>query len=434
MDGQLPTASRSTVVHRRKIRDSCNECSGQKIRCGKQRPACTRCVNKKLQCNYAYSQRTGRRSSSSSASAIVKRDASSVPVLPAIADDPASTVDLDVLLGALSPSRPTSPKQAHETQHPNDISMDLDPSLFDDPTPQDLSCDFLMSPSAESLTVSQDSLSLANAFNSNTVTDLNDQAFYGDSNQSWLDFSLPTPASSYDTVKTVSTHPLFDQEQLTSFKRGVQRVHTQSHDCMALALRVTNDLSVMREPCAVATSDPMAGIESSKTELRDVDSVLFVNRDAARSIKKILGCTCASDTNVALACYLATSKIIDWYDAAIRAMGSTLEDTDSSKSSIRSNNDSQGAMAEQIIARPIFMGKYCLDREAQRVVGAQVVLGELREHVQPLLTQLPRYQISGHDTADDATGVKTPTGLQTCALREQLRTVIHNARALNRSR
>ena len=61
-----PHSPSESNVQRRKIRDSCNNCSGQKIRCGKQRPSCARCATKGLVCNYSFSQRTGRRSASSS--------------------------------------------------------------------------------------------------------------------------------------------------------------------------------------------------------------------------------------------------------------------------------------------------------------------------------------------------------------------------------
>ena len=46
---------------RRKMRESCNTCSSQKIRCGKERPICSRCVAKNVECSYSYSKRTGRR-------------------------------------------------------------------------------------------------------------------------------------------------------------------------------------------------------------------------------------------------------------------------------------------------------------------------------------------------------------------------------------
>ncbi|OHX01095.1 aflatoxin cluster transcription factor-related protein [Colletotrichum incanum] len=46
---------------RRRVRKSCNACSSQKIRCGKQRPRCQRCELKGLECAYSMSMRTGER-------------------------------------------------------------------------------------------------------------------------------------------------------------------------------------------------------------------------------------------------------------------------------------------------------------------------------------------------------------------------------------
>jgi hypothetical protein len=407
----------TTNEHRRKIRDSCNNCSGQKIRCGKQRPACARCATKKLQCNYSYSQRTGRRSSSMNSAT---KDAPNVAFLPAIPDSPTATCDPSAMFGsALSLESSTSPKPAQASDYPMDSPMEFATSPFDDPTLfPDLNFDFLVSPSDNTA---------PSISSSNGAAETAEQK-YIDSDQLWQNLPNANSVFNYDTLKTVSAHPIFDKEQIESFRKTLSQVNQRGHDCMALALQVVNDLSVMREPCMTSISDPMACMDSSKAELRDVDTVLFINRDAAQSVKRILDCTCSNDQAVSMACYLATTKIVDWYGAAIEAVGERAEDKERFSKISLTSKSSQGAMADRIIARPIFMGKYCLDSEVQRVVRAQVVLGELKEHVQPLLDLLPKYHITalGADVNSAAASVGPA-----CVLRTQLRAVIQSARNLN---
>lgn len=338
---------------------------------------------------------------------------SAQPHLPTILDSPVSMSDANGMYGTALSLAATSPYQmpllsaSIETPHP-----------FDEPNPFELNFDFLTSPPG------LDSIPARSA-SSNTGTDM-DAAQYIDVETFGQHFPS-MPDLNFESLRSVSSHPIFDQDQVASFRRSIEKTTQRGHDCMALALQVVNNLSVTREPCMVATSNPMTGIEAHRTEARDVDTVLFINRDAAQSVKKILECSCISDQAVALACYLATSKIVDWYGAAIEAVGGRPEDTEQYLK-IQGLRSSQGIMAERIIARPIYMGKYCLDPEVQRVVRAQVVLGELKEHVQPLLNSLPRFHVTGLEADNDSTA-KT----QACVLRTQLRTVVQNARNLNGS-
>ncbi|KAH3957432.1 elsinochrome C biosynthesis regulatory protein elcR-like protein [Parastagonospora nodorum] len=416
MATQLPsptaTTSHSGNEPRRVIRESCNNCSAQKIRCGKQRPACARCVNKKLQCNYSYSQRSGRRSSSMN----TQRDGPHIAFLPGIPDTPATMPDANAMSAMYGSLTTSSPGLQGTTLSPSiETSLEYDQNPFEDPNQyHDLTFDFLASPpNTEPLH--------SRSTSSNTGTDMGDTAMV-DSEAFWHSFPS-MPPQNLDALRSVSNHPIFDQDQVASFRRSLEKTVQHGHDCMALALQVVNDLSVTREPCLVATSNPMTGIETHQMHARDVDTVLFINRDAAQSVKKILDCSCSSDQAVSLACYLATSKIVDWYGAAIEAVGERTEDF----SKNAGPKTSQGIMAERIIARPIYMGKYCLDPEVQRVVRAQVVLGELKEHVQPLLNSLPRFHITGLEAESDSSA----NGQQACILRNQLRNVIQSARDLN---
>ena len=348
---------------------------------------------------------------------------STISFLPAIADSPAAAGDPNALFGSTLSLTSTSPRPAQASNSSIGSPLDFDPNPFDDPNFfPDLSFDFLASPpNTDAVTSRSSSL--------NITTEAADAAQFIDPEALWQTFPTSTSDFSFEALKSVSSHPIFDQEQVASFRRSLEKTNQRGHDCMALALQVVNDLSVMREPCMTASTDPMTCIESSKTEIRDVDTVLFINRDAAQSVKKILDCTCSADQTVSLACYLAASKILDWYGAAIEAVGERSEEQERYTKKLLDHKSSQGNMAERIIARPIYMGKYCLDSEVQRVVRAQVVLGELKEHVQPLLNKLPRYHVTGLDADNDSAS----NNIQACVLRNQLRTVIQSARSLNGS-
>ena len=216
-------------------------------------------------------------------------------------------------------------------------------------------------------------------------------------------------------------------------------------DCMTLALHVVDSLHVPRDRCKSAASDPMAWMQAPKESPRDIDAVLLLNRDAIKTVDRVLDCPCSADQSVALACYLATAKIIYWYATAMGISMDGFEAEDNSSGN-GSTNDSTSAgqsqlgdeirpkqMSDRIASRPILMGKYCLDADTQRSVLAKVVLSELKEHIQPLMNRLPRYDIShpnnlkgseqGPSRLASLSGIKVVS----CALRSQLKRIMSAA-------
>jgi hypothetical protein len=179
--------------------------------------------------------------------------------------------------------------------------------------------------------------------------------FLDESQSLWQSFPTSMTDLDHNILRSVSTHPIFSQDQVASFQNSFEKSTHHKNDCLALALQLVNDLSVTHETCMVATPDPMTCGGSHKSELRDVDTVLFINRDAAQAVRKILTCTCSSDQAVVLACYLVTTKIVDWYGAVIEAVGESSDEfVRPSKDLV--NKTSQKDMAKRIIARPVYMG------------------------------------------------------------------------------
>ena len=218
-------------------------------------------------------------------------------------------------------------------------------------------------------------------------------------------------------------------------------------DCMTLALHVVDSLHVPRDRCDSSASDPMAWMQAPKESPRDVDAVLLLNRDAIKTVNRILDCRCSTDQSVTLACYLATAKIIYWYATAmgISMDGFEAEDNSNGNGNASANtsaNTSQSLlgdeirpkpMSDRIVSRPILMGRYCLDADTQRSVLAKVILRELKEHIQPLMNRLPRYDISHSDSFKvSEQGPSRLSSLSSikvvsCALRNQLKRIMSAA-------
>ncbi|MCJ1333578.1 hypothetical protein MMC10_010278 [Thelotrema lepadinum] len=218
-------------------------------------------------------------------------------------------------------------------------------------------------------------------------------------------------------------------------------------DCMTLALHVVDSLHVPRDRCSSAASDPMAWMQAPKESPRDVDAVLLLNRDAIKTVNRILHCPCSAGQSVALACYLATAKVIHWYATAIGISMDRFEAEDNSSANASANantstNASQSlvsdeirpkSVSDRIVSRPILMGRYCLDADTQRSVLAKVILSELKEHIQPLMNHLPRYDISHSDNfkvSEQGPSRLSPLSsfkVVSCALRSQLKRIMSAA-------
>ena len=427
--------------HRRKIRESCNSCSSQKIRCGKQRPSCARCVAKGLECNYSYSQRTGRRAPTR----MTRSDSLSIAPIAAPATPVAS--ESGSLIGVRSTSMtPMPPVMMHNGGDAFSLGSAQDATTtttFDDTEDvfQDfnsgISLDFLCSPATESSTSCNTFVnSVGTAGPVQTVSPLTP---YSQPSNKWQSWQTNISTSAPGTFTPPTNGDLMQDQRATSTTQASQPYH-HGQDCMTLAMQVIRDLHVSREHCTTAASDPMTCMQALKDDPRDVDAVLFLNRDAIKSVNKILACPCSADPIVSLACYLAATKIVEWYGAAV---GITIDGSQGANTGNNSDNlpDEEvhlRPISDRIIERPIFMGRYCLDAEVHRSVRAKVVLNELREHVQPLMGRLPRYQVSHsnirgskHGTFLHSSFSKDNDG-QPCALRNQVRRIIREASNINK--
>lgn len=173
-------------------------------------------------------------------------------------------------------------------------------------------------------------------------------------------------------LRTASRPSRFSEQ--TAHSTTVSALHGRGEDCTARALGIAMRMHVAPKVCSVSEATSMhCGAQNPRSEARDIDAVLQVNREAIITLNSILDCSaCSRDHMCMLACYMATQKTLAWYAAIL-------------------GNDPGGHgadLAELVSARPIFMGSFSLGREAQRLVHASVILTEVREHVQPLVARL----------------------------------------------
>jgi len=209
---------------------------------------------------------------------------------------------------------------------------------------------------------------------------------------------------------TTGTTPASPPPMAPMHKQSIRQaasVHAAGKGCMALALELVSSLHVSRESCVASVATPLA-IPTTTEDTRDVDQVLFENRDAIKAVHQILDCPCSRDPSIFMACHLVAAKIVSWYQAALGL---------SEKQFVAAGDDP--AFADRVVARPIFMGNYLLDAAASRSVRAGLILSELKEHMQPLLLRL-----SGQMPGAAATGGSIEFG---CTLRDQLRGTIEEA-------
>jgi hypothetical protein len=181
--------------------------------------------------------------------------------------------------------------------------------------------------------------------------------------------------------------------------------------CLSNIVRLVQQNSYIPRACSQAPTK-----SSGSGDARDVDAVLFQNREAVRVLNRALDCACASQPSVVLSAYLLISSMVAWYRAVLDIQTTSPEPQ---------RHDS---ISGKIIANPIFLGTFCLDAEAQRNVRARIVLAELRSQVQPLLAKMPQFYSSPTGTAETAT--LPPLDAQRCMVREQLQAVVAEARRL----
>ncbi|KAF4446784.1 zinc finger transcription factor [Fusarium austroafricanum] len=426
MAPQNPTRGLIHVSSRKqqKVRNSCDACSSQKIRCGKQRPTCHRCQLKRLECKYSMSMRTGERprviasspamSGSQGTTPLAIRDASPSEMLntPSSQQEQPSEQpseqwaelqdDLNWVLGA-QPDLDTATDQNLDfnttTLHDSGPRMDLEdpPTLVRErhaiPTmphqrdnhsghvaPED-------KPSGLIPTAFSQGFGLSAAF--------------GQTHDDKLQ-PLDMPLRRLEVAN-------FAPSSSTTHSEDGIAPRSKIRDCTTKALGIVADFHVLAETCLLAAKDPAytMHLERSLDDTpREIGTVLAHNRETLRRLNNILNCGCSLRQEVLVLVYLALYKAIGWYAAILGDSGAPQDD------------QPQSAFSKQIARTTSFVGSYCLDSKTQLLVNAHLVLTQVREHVDPLMRRLRQWHPSAASHASpvlalprlDLSATSEPTG------------------------
>ncbi|KAK4617694.1 Cercosporin biosynthesis regulatory protein CTB8 [Fulvia fulva] len=340
------------VGKQQKVRESCNACSSLKIRCGKERPRCSRCASRGIDCEYSMSRRTGQRQPSGPV------DHHHPGGLFPLAQTPetrphARSFSFDT---GFAPSEPPSVFR-------DDFNWNVpsSPGFFDECTIMPWEDSWMIDVAGQPM---------------DTTSNMEDVALFDNSNTG-PPAGLAPPATMARTTTTSTTSSSSSSGFASQADSGYAsqadsertKLHLAHRDCAAVALQVVADMLVANIRCLTAAESATAWRQASA--LRDADAILESNSQALGQLTKILECPCAKEQDVMIAVYLALSKAIAWYSAI---MGPS--------------SGSQGALLSQVSTGPIYMGGYQLDEQAQCVVRAQVVLSQIRQHVQPTIEKL----------------------------------------------
>jgi hypothetical protein len=222
--------------------------------------------------------------------------------------------------------------------------------------------------------------------------------------------------------------------------------HTGRNNCMTQALELIASLHTPTETPCLSTTATTATTSNSNNSEPTIDQILLTNRAAIASLQRILNCaTCLAheDRGVTLACFLIAGKITTWYATALSMSTSTSGKPTTTVPAI----PGPAGMAPTT-ATPIFLGDYLLDASTSRSVRAGVILAELAEHMQPLLTRfverLPGIPnvlgAVGSDVPEISAAVPPVKGNDgggkgcyelNCALRERVRGIVDEARRVS---
>ena len=367
-----------------KIRDSCNNCSAMKIRCGKERAKCSRCAQKGLDCDYSISRRTGKRSQPPTGADNNNNNNNNGngngcqdgvhPPTPQTSVPTSLSMQLGDDTHCMTAGFASFGQMEQQSTLQDDISWMLTPT---NSIPNDGSLGYY--DMAVSDTPMSNSLVQAS-----TMDDGNPSA----RKRARLSSAPIAPVSDLDILfehnppdhksrsskpvewrRSSSTTSIFPSSSTSSYTS----LRQDTHDCAFVALQVVADLHVASQGCLTAANNSLARTQqrSSAGEIRLADAILQCNSEALQRLDKILDCRCSYEQGVLVPVYLALHKAISWYAAIVG-----------------SADKSQSAQADRIATKPIFMGNYCLDAATQRMVRAQVVRKQLKDHVEPLVNRL----------------------------------------------
>lgn len=337
-----------------KLRQSCNRCSAQKIRCSKERPTCARCASKNLPCNYSLSQRTGRRTSINPGAQMFINEATT----PAV-----ETTSSEVNPTDRGTSLTITTTNAQNPVTSADMADSMSTIFMGD----------LGFETTDGFNVSQREVDMQTEVP--TISPESPIMLHRTSHSNGF------PQMTTPNISTYFAEPSLGIEDVTP--------HVQGQDCMALALELIQSMHVLSSTCALSVAANPAphsptgpdnwGTRKETRAARGMDIVLIKNRAAIKTLHRIMQCSCSQDRSMAFICSMVVEKILRWYRAGTR----DFEGDDGT------TGEREG-LPEQVMSLPIYMGEYRLYSVSQRTMRASLVLDELKTQMKPLVEKFTK--------------------------------------------
>lgn len=401
----------SPVVHvgthrkERQVRNSCNACSSQKIRCSKERPQCHRCVDKGLECEYSMSRRTGERA----------RVADSPPRQ---SQGSTNGEKAQSTIAAVVPARPRSFSDNAIEHSLEDISDPFSVSEQDH-------IGWMLSVSPENITLpvemdlTADLTPAMERGNDLDVVSAGPQEYKSptyDYNFDYIVDQTREPQAS-GHPKSQQSDPAVPKSDFGSLSdTGLRSLPPKkADDCLTEAIHILTDLHVPARGCITSTNDATYSMQLQDPlddTPREVGMVLSQNGKALRKLGNLLDCRCSLRQDVAVLVCIGLHKAIGWY-AEILGDDNGPQD----------HPAKQSLLFGRIAKAPSFMGSYRLDSKAQKLLSAHLVLTQLEEHIEPFMRKLSNLQSASSSVSSPRSTPTSSTDIESTLLEQHRQTL-----------
>lgn len=144
----------------------------------------------------------------------------------------------------------------------------------------------------------------------------------------------------------------------------------RSDNCLTAVLAFLTQLFPKAPSCT------LPGGHQSVSQVPTIDSVISENKHIIESLTKMLDCPCSCDEYLITLISLVVLKLIAWYGAAARGSAPE-EEALNNNYGLQMHHGSTQSYPEQVRQFPAMVGNYCVDRNEQVRMAAQLVLSEL---------------------------------------------------------
>lgn len=387
---------------RPKFRDSCNSCSGSKVKCSREKPACARCVKRGITCEYVVTKRAGRRKQTQN----VRPTPSSTPpfffVPPPSMQSTYSGVLHDT---SISPSYSFSGPILDTADFENVLSSPVDVSALD------FGCglDFVNVEQATQSHLYSPDMEVEG--NTENLFDFSRDTTFSYSacgeNDDFTDSMAFTMPQSPPDSKASSTSGRSSACDFSPHEACIMSSVAKSN-CLERALSLLRQLSPqalspgsrpMRRGGQQKNGDSItvAGTDPTPT----LQAVIVANEQTTEVISNILECPCSKDAYLLMIMSIVVFRMLGWYEIAARGTLTAAEGgcpspgLGSGSSTPSEEQPSPWSSATTFQVKPSLQQKhavkrFCIEEEEENSMAGQMVLRELHR-VQRLINELSRH-------------------------------------------